>query len=216
VKNSLNGLKAATSLLSRGQDPELPVRSIRGEVDRLAHLASSLLHFGRPQAPRTQEVDLDSLVDEVLEGIKVLPECDDVTPTRSGNNVTHVVVRADPLLLATALHNLVRNAVEAAVAAKDTGRVQDPRVDVRVEVVGAHARVIVDDTAGGIDPDIAARLFLPFVTGKPKGIGLGLTMARRAVEDQGFTLRYENVAGGTRFVIEMPTHTPIAAPPVPA
>jgi C4-dicarboxylate-specific signal transduction histidine kinase len=87
---------------------------------------------------------------------------------------------------------------------------------VRVEVVGAHARVIVDDTAGGIDPDIAARLFLPFVTGKPKGIGLGLTMARRAVEDQGFTLRYENVAGGTRFVIEMPTHTPIAAPPVPA
>ena len=47
---------------------------------------------------------------------------------------------------------------------------------------------MVEDNAGGPPPDVEARLFEPFVTAKPKGIGLGLSMARRAMEQQGGSL----------------------------
>src|SRR6185312_15661247 len=48
VKNSLNGLAAVASLIEGGAPPALPVRTLRGQLDRLKHLASSLLSFGKP------------------------------------------------------------------------------------------------------------------------------------------------------------------------
>lgn len=203
VKNSLNGLKAAASLLSSGEDPALPIRSIRGEVDRLQHLAQSLLMFGKPAGVQLREVSLPELVGEVVEGLKVLPEADEVVVrTELG---PPQLLSCDPLLLATAVHNLVRNAIEASVAAKDLGKVREPRVEVRVGSDGGMAVVAVSDNAGGPSPEVVGRLFEPFVTGKPKGIGLGLSMTRRAVEDQGGTVTFAPTREGSCFTIRMPT-----------
>ena len=47
VKNSLNGLKVATGMLSQTEEQGLAVRTLRGQIDRLSHLATSLLHFGK-------------------------------------------------------------------------------------------------------------------------------------------------------------------------
>lgn len=124
VKNSLNGLNVAASLLSSGADLALPVRSIRGQVDRLAHLASSLLHFGKPAAARMAPMRLDQIAQQALEGLAVLPESADVTIEK--RLAVPLAVAGDPLLMVTALDNLVRNAIEAAVAAKDSGGSPSP------------------------------------------------------------------------------------------
>ena len=107
----------------------------------------------------------------------------------------------DPLLLTTALDNLVRNAMEAAVAAKDLGKVSEPacRCSCCAEAVAAVVRV--EDNAGGpLGRSWRRRLFEPFVTTKPQGIGLGLAMTRQAVEQQGGTLRLRAPASGSRFI----------------
>jgi signal transduction histidine kinase len=70
---------------------------------------------------------------------------------------------------------------------------------------GDTVAIEVEDNAGGLDARVADHLFEPFVTGKPKGIGLGLSMTRRAMESQRGTATYEPVPGGSRFVLSLPS-----------
>src|SRR5262245_42265904 len=206
VKNSLNGLRAAVALQEAEGAGGLATRTIRGQTDRLAHLATSLLHFGKPAEPRAVSTRLDQLAREAVDGLRVLPEFDEVKLTTELSDA--VPVTCDPLLVATALDNLIRNAVEAGVVAKDLGAVAEPAVRVAAGLVDGHGYVVVEDNAGGPAPDVEARLFEPFVTAKPKGIGLGLAMARRAMEQQGGSLSFERGAAGSRFVIRLPVEHP--------
>ncbi len=202
VKNSLNGLNAAASLLSAGEDPTLPVKSLRGQVDRLRHLASSLLYFGKPSAPHPAALAIDQSIAEAVEGLRSLPEAEEVE--LAVGPPCGLKVEGDPLLLITALDNLVRNAIEAAVQAKDLGRCERPQVWVRSRADGAsYALVEVEDNAGGPPEGFELRLFEPFVTTKPRGIGLGLSMAQRAIEQQGGKLSFARTSTGSRFTLRL-------------
>jgi signal transduction histidine kinase len=202
VKNSLNGLKAAASLLNSAADPVFPARTILGQIDRLGHLASSLLYFGKPAVPQLVRTQLDQLVREVVEGLRVLPEREEVELKLSLDADSEV--ECDPLLLVTALDNLIRNGIEAAVSAKDLGKIRAPTVTVQTRKLSGEARVIIEDNAGGLPEGFEAHLYEPFVTSKPKGIGLGLSMARRALEQQGGSIMFDRTEGGARFVVGLP------------
>ncbi len=206
VKNSLNGLKAATGLLSGQGEQALVVRTLSGQIDRLAHLATSLLHFGRPPLPQRTPTDLARLAREVVEGLRTLPEAEEVRVEVEAPE--SLLLTCDPLLLTTALDNLVRNAMEATVAAKDLGQQSQPTVHVRVREVEGSAVVEVEDNAGGPAAKLEGRLFEPFVTSKPKGIGLGLAMTRQAVEQQGGSLTFERTPEGSRFRVRLPLQEP--------
>jgi signal transduction histidine kinase len=206
VKNALNGLGSAAALLSSDPGSALFVKTIRGQLDRLGHLATSLLYFGKPAAPQHIPARLDVLARETVEAVKVLPEAEEVSLTADLQEPIHV--RCDPLLLVTAIDNLLRNAVEAAVTAKDLGTVSDPRVSIRAGQSDGHAFVAVEDNAGGPPPEVEQHLFEPFVTSKPRGIGLGLSMARRAVEQQGGSVAFERTATGSRFTVRLEAYAP--------
>ncbi|HEY1908501.1 MAG TPA: ATP-binding protein [Myxococcaceae bacterium] len=201
VKNSLNGMKAAASMLSADGDRTLPVKTMRGQIDRLSHLATSLLNFGKPANAQLSLIPVGQLVSEAVESLRVLPEADEVEVTSDVD--TSLRIACDPLLLATALDNLLRNAMEAAVAAKDVGKQTHPRVRITTRRVDGAVRVEVEDNAGGPPPGFEAGLFQPFVTTKPRGIGLGLSMARQAVERQGGSLAFERTATGSRFTLQL-------------
>ncbi len=206
VKNSLNGLKAATGLLSGQNEQGLVVRTLSGQIDRLAHLATSLLHFGRPPVPQRTLTDVSVLAREVVEGLRTLPEAEEIHVELETPET--LSLSCDPLLLTTALDNLVRNAIEATVAAKDLGELSTPAVRVRVREEAGAAVVDVEDNAGGPPAGLEERLFEPFVTSKPKGIGLGLAMTRQAVEQQGGSLTFERIPGGSRFRVRLPLQEP--------
>jgi signal transduction histidine kinase len=177
------------------------LKTIRGQIDRLRHLASSLLYFGRPALPQLVPTPLDELVKDAVQSLQALPEADDVSVRTDLG--TPIQVQCDPMLLTTALDNLIRNAMEAAVAAKDLGLLADPTVRVALSTSNGTAFVTVEDNAGGPPPKLEDQLFEPFVSGKPKGIGLGLSMARRAVEQQGGSLAFERTALGSRFTVKL-------------
>ena len=201
VKNSLNGMKAAASMLAREEDHTLPVKTMRGQIDRLSHLATSLLNFGKPANAQLLLTPVGLLISEAVESLRVLPEAEEVEVTSELD--TSLEVRCDPLLLVTALDNLLRNAMEAAVVAKDLGRQPHPHVRITTRQVDGVVRVEVEDNAGGPPPGFEAGLFQPFVTTKPRGIGLGLSMARQAVERQGGSLAFERTATGSRFTVQL-------------
>ena len=161
-----------------------------------------MIHFGKPAQPRAVAARLDELAREAVDGLRVLPEFDEVRLEVHLAEPVRVV--CDPVLVVTALDNLVHNAIEAGVVAKDLGRVEHPVVTVTAGRYDGAAWVMVEDNAGGPGPDVEAHLFEPFVTGKSKGIGLGLAMARRALEQQGGALAYERGTAGSRFIARLP------------
>lgn len=103
--------------------------------------------------------------------------------------------------IAQVLLNLIRNAIDAMDA------VTDRRLAITVKKVNGQAEISVSDNGTGIADHISKELFIPFVTTKAvgDGLGLGLSICNRIVADLGGTIRAENnVAGGARFVVTLP------------
>jgi C4-dicarboxylate-specific signal transduction histidine kinase len=113
-----------------------------------------------------------------------------------------LMVGADRVLLQQVVMNLVRNAIEACRGAAPAAR----RVAVstaRGEDGGALLRVA--DWGCGVGPEIKPRLFQAFVTAKPGGLGLGLSICRSVVEAHGGEIRYRpNESGGSVFEFALP------------
>lgn len=111
-------------------------------------------------------------------------------------------VAADPTQLEIVLHNLVANAIDALAAADGAAR----RIEIAAERRDDHVRLTIADSGPGVASDIAARVFEPFVTTKPAGMGLGLAISRSLLRAQGGDLEYveAGATGGARFVLRLP------------
>jgi two-component system sensor kinase FixL len=104
-------------------------------------------------------------------------------------------VLADKVQIQQVLLNLIRNAIEAMEGC--------PKRELIVSAVPADGDMIeisVADTGAGIAPEMAAQLFQPFVTSKPHGMGVGLSISRTIIEAHGGQIEaVPNAAGGTVF-----------------
>jgi two-component system sensor kinase FixL len=109
------------------------------------------------------------------------------------------LVLADKVQVQQVLLNLMRNAVEAMAGA--------PRRDLLLSTAAAEGMAVINvaDSGPGIEAEIAAQLFQPFVTSKPHGMGVGLSISRTIVEAHGGRIWTEpNPGGGTIFRFTLP------------
>jgi signal transduction histidine kinase len=110
-------------------------------------------------------------------------------------------VVGDYELLWHLFENLIRNALEA-VRDRD-----EPRVSVRSHLDVTHVEIVVQDNGPGIPPEAVPTIFAPNFTTKPKGLGVGLYLARRAAEIHGGRVQFSSVPdGGARFTVFLPLH----------
>jgi signal transduction histidine kinase len=94
----------------------------------------------------------------------------------------------------------VVNALEALSA----GPVDHPVIRVAVSRSGSTARVRVSDNGPGVAEGLRSRLFEPFVTGKPSGVGIGLAMSRRIALAHSGDLILETPGPGASFLLSLP------------
>ncbi len=105
----------------------------------------------------------------------------------------------DRIQIGQVIINLVRNAVEAMETSEQRELV------VATRAADGAVEIIVSDTGPGIASEIAGRLFQPFVTTKPTGLGLGLSICREIVEaHEGQLTAAPGAAGGTVFTMRLP------------
>ncbi len=113
-----------------------------------------------------------------------------------------------PWLLSQRVHlqQLFLNLILNAMDAMHTPEIPQRQLLIAARLTGEPAiAVCIGDTGPGIAPDIARRLFEPFVTSKPNGIGLGLSICRTLAEEQGGRIKVRSVAGrGTLFHVTLP------------
>ena len=109
-------------------------------------------------------------------------------------------INGDAVLLQQVLVNLMVNAMDA-MAETPPGR---RYVTIRGEVRRADVEVSVRDTGPGLPADITSRLFTPFVTTKPHGLGIGLAIVRTIVEAHGGSISARNNPdGGATFTLTL-------------
>jgi signal transduction histidine kinase len=129
-----------------------------------------------------EPIDLRELVDSVVARLEA-----------SANGIAvHVegdaTIAGDRALLSRAIENVIRNAVESVQAKNGTGRVE-------VSIDPARHTLTVRDNGVGLDPQNAARMFLPFQSDKPAGFGLGLALTKKIVLLHGGAIRLTGAPG---------------------
>ena len=173
----------------------------RDQAKRAGKIIQRLRDLLRPPGPAFAEQDLNELVGAVLRLAE--PAAREAGISFEPRLAAHPpVVRADRLLIEQVALNLVRNAVEAV----ETLPAERRRITVatRIEPDGSGT-LSVADLGDGVPREAKARLFDPFVTTKPGGLGLGLSICRSVVEAHGGAIRHHpNGERGAVFAFTLP------------
>jgi signal transduction histidine kinase len=115
------------------------------------------------------------------------------------------VISGDPVLLQQVLVNLVINAMDAMADIPPTRR----HLTINSQVTATSVQISVRDTGTGLPADVMGTLFSPFVTTKPHGLGIGLTIVRRIIDAHRGTIAADNnPEGGATFTVTLPRSEP--------
>jgi two-component system sensor kinase FixL len=194
-----NYLQGCGRLLESVDHPNVPkIRDALAETTkqtlRAGHIIRQLREFVARGETEKRPENISKLVEEASALALVGAPEEGVKPRFSFENHTNSVL-VEKVQIQQVLLNLMRNAIEAM---HDSAR-KELLVGTK-EVAGDMIEVSVADSGPGISEEIADRLFQPFVTTKPSGMGVGLSISKRIVEAHGGEMWAEsNPGGGTVF-----------------
>ncbi|HEX6834393.1 MAG TPA: ATP-binding protein [Rudaea sp.] len=203
IKNPLAGVRGAAQLLGRravdGESGRLAALIV-SEADRLAALADRLLH-ARAQ-PRIDAVNLHEVLEraralivaEAAEPVSVERDYDPSLPALHGDG--------DRLL--QLVLNLLRNALQADAKSIQIRTRAERNVRIGDGSVRLAMRLDVSDNGRGVPESLRETLFLPLVSGRADGSGLGLALAQEIAHEHGGALRHDEARGRTVFTLLLP------------
>ena len=207
IKNALVAIKSFADLLAqRNQDVEM-TSLISREAKRIDSLVNQLLKFAGPAKPTFAVVSLHEVIENSLRLVQHQLKVRKIQLVRA-LDAGHDQVQGDAKQLEQALINLLLNAVEAmeemGTLTVATELVVATEHISRAEQKGKQEQIQVSikDTGSGIPPELATRLFVPFMTTKPEGTGLGLAITARIIQEHRGRIKVESeVNKGTTFKI---------------
>jgi hypothetical protein len=207
IRNPLAGIAGVIEIVARDLPSTSPARAVikdvRQEIAQINRIVTDLLETARPHPPHIRLSNLNTTVEHavMLARQQVLSKPIKIELQKSADlpEVEHDSDQIHQVLL-----NLLLNAVQAM---ENPGTVQ-----VEIAPRDSYACVIVTDTGRGIPAQNLSNIFRPFYTTKGNGTGLGLSLARRSVEDHQGKIEVSSVVGkGSQFTVLLPLRTPAAA-----
>ncbi len=200
IRNPLAGIAGVIEIVGRDLPAASPARSVvkevRLEIARINHIVTDLLQTARPHPPTVRKSDLNTTVEHavMLGRQQALAKSVEITLQKDASlpEVEHDSDQIHQVLL-----NLILNSLQAMDA--------NGKIAVTVKSQGKMATVEVADNGPGIAPEHMPNIFRPFFTTKGDGTGLGLSLARRIVEDHQGRINVTSTIGrGATFAVLLP------------
>jgi signal transduction histidine kinase len=202
LRNPLGTIRASAEMLGRSVSSENEVaREVAGfissEVDRANSLITRFLHFARPLELRPDTADLAQTIDRAIANVE--REAKNVSIYK--NYAPEIPpFRFDAELMERVLYNLILNAAQASP--------EGGTVTVKTRAADGTAEISVIDRGSGIAPANLGTIFNPFFTTKADGVGLGLAIVAKIIDEHGGKITVESEAGrGSVFRVHIPMST---------
>ena len=207
IKNPLTPIQLSAERLQHKLSGKLDSKSadilqrststIVQQVEAMKKMVNEFSEYARPAKKKTEIIDLNNLVREVLE-LYPLPTA---IKLKTEFTTQKSLINADPVSMRQVLHNILKNAFEAI---GESGEIEIKLVSVDKNNA-KFIELALYDSGPGIKSDKIEQIFEPYVTTKPKGTGLGLAIVKKIIEQYGGAIwvdtHYQNGAG---FIIQLP------------
>jgi len=207
IKNPLTPMKLKVQYLKRAWDDRVEnfdqrmqqfADSMISQINTLSQIASEFSNFAKMPRARNERLDLRGAIDQTL---ALFENTENVQITKQNGNLPEAYVYADPDLFSRVLSNLVKNAIQAIPSQRQG------KVAIGLEKRQKTAVMSISDNGSGIPERMEGKLFRPNFTTKSGGMGMGLAITRKIIEDIGGTITYQTQPGqGTTFFLELPLY----------
>jgi signal transduction histidine kinase len=200
LSHPIQNIGNSTRLLLRDDvDPEsreMFSRMIERELGTLKHFMDELRNIVKPNPIERFAMDVNSSVVDIMESMRAEGERAGVA-LETYYAQGPLVIEGDRFALGRVYRNLITNAIQATA--------QGGRVMISTARAGDRVTITVADTGSGIPPEQLSTIFDEFVTTKRRGLGLGLAISKRIVEQLDGTIAVESEVGrGTKFTMRFP------------
>jgi GAF domain-containing protein/CheY-like chemotaxis protein len=191
-------------------DMQRPIDLMVAQADRMAKIVRNLLFFARQRLPERAAVNVNEVIDQTLALRQNQLTLSNITVVKDFV-ATPPPVAGDAQQLEQVFLNLLLNAEQAILEAKDGGRIV---LRTRVGEEGGTVLAQVIDDGPGIPSEMLPRIFEPFFTTKDvgSGTGLGLSVSYGIIEQHGGRLSVDSRPGETVFTLELPVAPDSIAP----
>ena len=226
IRNPLGVIKGSAEMLSRKVAESQPLVAelagyISSEVNRLNALVVRFLDFARPSKLEMRPERISEIVDHALESAAAsFPNAKVKVERQYAPGLPEI--QADRQLCEQVFVNLITNAFQAMEGqpgssdetpdgAPDGGSNRMLRLSITPEVSSGESGVCVtvEDSGPGVPPELREQIFNPFFTSKKDGVGLGLSIVAKIVDDHRGTIRLDSdTTKGARFRVFFPQATP--------
>jgi two-component system, NtrC family, sensor histidine kinase HydH len=210
IRNPLGVIKGSAEMLAQKLQNAPPLAGelagyISSEVNRLNALVSRFLDFARPLTVELRPLRISDIVDHCIESVQGQMPHAKVSVERH-YSLDQPKILADEQLCERVFVNLILNAYQAIESRADQ---QGGKLSVLVAPKTSKGKrgveIIIEDTGPGVPPEIRELIFNPFFTSKKEGVGLGLSIVAKIVDDHRGSIRLDSdTTGGARFCVFLP------------
>ena len=204
IRNPLNFISLSIDHIKKKYEPDEEdekerfnslILNIKNEILRVSRFAESFLEQSRPFELNLQQMDVGKLIEDVLELVKAKAEKDKIIIINELGIVPKLYL--DSGFIKTCLYNIILNSFQSM---PDGGT-----VTIRTGRMDEQVSIAIEDTGIGISAEKLSKIFDPFYTTKLGGLGLGLALTKRIVEEHKGRIEVKSIEGkGSSVMIFLP------------
>ena len=207
IKNPLTPMKLKVQYLKRAWEDRVNnfdermqqfADSMISQINTLSEIASEFSNFAKMPRARNRKLDLNQQIDTA---VNLFEHSEHLEIVKNNDLNGPIYIHADKDQISRVFSNLIKNAIQA-IPAERRGR-----VSIDLHRKDGNALVTITDNGSGVPDELKGKLFRPSFTTKSGGMGMGLAISSKIIEDLGGTITYETEKDkGTTFYIEIPEY----------
>ncbi|MFW5916216.1 MAG: ATP-binding protein [Bacteroidota bacterium] len=207
IKNPLTPMKLKVQYLKRAWDDRVEnfdermqrfADSMISQINTLSEIASEFSNFAKMPRARNRKLDVNQQIDAA---VHLFEHTENIEIIREDYVEAPLYIYADKDQISRVFSNLIKNSIQAIPAHKEG------RIRIGVSRKDGKVLVTIADNGCGVPGELRGKLFRPSFTTKSGGMGMGLAISKKIVEDLGGSITYKTEKDrGTTFYIEIPEY----------